>query len=203
MIAPPPGAGSYRVLYIDDPWPERGGGKIKRGADRHYPLMSVREIAAMPFGDWAARDAHCYMWATNNYLPDAFSIMRLRGFRYVTTVTWVKNRPGLGQYYRGMTEHCLFGVRGRLPYRTLESGGRAQGSTVLYYPSDDDVELPEPVDLPSAFEAPRVKVNGREKHSAKPQKMREYIERVSAGPRLEIFARDVVDGWVAWGNEVS
>jgi hypothetical protein len=28
----------YRTIYIDPPWPERGGGKIKRGADRHYSL---------------------------------------------------------------------------------------------------------------------------------------------------------------------
>jgi len=33
----------YKTIYAD-PVAERGGGKIKRGADRHYPLMSVREI---------------------------------------------------------------------------------------------------------------------------------------------------------------
>ena len=48
----PAQAGSYRTLYADPPWPERGGGKIKRGADRHYALMPVAEILAMPFGEW-------------------------------------------------------------------------------------------------------------------------------------------------------
>lgn len=33
--------GQYKTIYIDPPWPERGGGKIKRGADRHYALMSI------------------------------------------------------------------------------------------------------------------------------------------------------------------
>lgn len=28
-------SGKYRTIYIDPPWPERGGGKIKRGADKH------------------------------------------------------------------------------------------------------------------------------------------------------------------------
>lgn len=32
--------GQYKTIYIDPPWPERGGGKIKRGADRHYALIS-------------------------------------------------------------------------------------------------------------------------------------------------------------------
>jgi hypothetical protein len=34
----------YRVIYADPPWPEYGGGKIKRGADRHYPLMPIAAI---------------------------------------------------------------------------------------------------------------------------------------------------------------
>lgn len=28
----------YRTIYADPPWMEHGGGKIKRGADRHYPF---------------------------------------------------------------------------------------------------------------------------------------------------------------------
>lgn len=38
----------YKTIVCDPPWPERGGGRCKRGADRHYKLMSVREIAALP-----------------------------------------------------------------------------------------------------------------------------------------------------------
>jgi len=193
-VPPPAQAGRYQTLYIDDPWPERGAGKIKRGADRHYDLLSVDDIFALPIGRWAAPDAHCYMWATNNYLQVAFAVMQARGFRYVTTVTWIKDRQGLGQYFRGRTEHCLFGVRGRLPYRIAADGGRAQGETVLYYP-DPSEWVPEPAELPGAFEAPRTR------HSAKPPQMRAYCELVSHGPRLECFARQAADGWDAWGNQ--
>lgn len=54
----PPQAGCYQVIYIDAPWPERGGGKVKRGADRHYSLMKVDDIIALPVDEWAAPDAH-------------------------------------------------------------------------------------------------------------------------------------------------
>lgn len=37
----------YKTIYADPPWPEYGGGKIKRGADRHYPLMKVNNIIAL------------------------------------------------------------------------------------------------------------------------------------------------------------
>ena len=36
----------YKTIYADPPWPEYGGGKIKRGADRHYDLMTVKDIIA-------------------------------------------------------------------------------------------------------------------------------------------------------------
>lgn len=39
-------ANQYRTIYADPPWMERGGGKIKRGADKHYPLMKTRDIMA-------------------------------------------------------------------------------------------------------------------------------------------------------------
>ena len=34
----------YKTIYADPPWREQGGGKIKRGADRHYPLMKTKDI---------------------------------------------------------------------------------------------------------------------------------------------------------------
>ena len=181
----PAQAGSYRTLYADPPWPERGGGKIKRGADRHYALMPVAEILAMPFGEWAAPDAHLYLWVTNNYLPAGLECVKAWGFRYVTMVTWVKDRAGLGQYYRGRTEQCLFAVRGKLPYRTLEDGKRAQGLTMI----------DEPEGWPGAIEAPR------EKHSVKPGRMRLFVESVSHAPRLELFARLASIGWDVWGDQ--
>ena len=39
-------------------------------------------------------------------------------------------------------------------------------------------------------------------HSRKPVKMREMIEKVSYEPRIELFAREIFDGWDYWGDEV-
>lgn len=43
----------------------------------------------------------------------------------------------------------------------------------------------------------------RTTHSAKPDKVRQMVELVSPGPRLELFARTITDGWTAWGNEIE
>ena len=99
----------YRTIYADPPWFERGGGKIKRGADRHYQLMKTADIAKLPIRRLIDPEGcHLYLWATNNFLADALEVVKAWGFEYVTMITWFKDRQGLGQYYRGLTEHCIF-----------------------------------------------------------------------------------------------
>ena len=166
----------YATIYADPPWLESGGGKIKRGADRHYDLMKTAEIIALPVREIAADNAHLYLWVTNNFLSDGLRVMEAWGFRYVTTVTWFKDRIGLGQYFRGLTEHCLFGVRGKLPYKVVD-GKRQQGRTGFWA--------------------------AKTTHSTKPEEMRLMIERVSYPPYIELFARHETEGWETWGVDVA
>jgi len=169
----------YQIIYADPPWNEAGGGKIKRGADQHYPTMKTKDIIDLNVDLYTDTNCHLYLWVTNNFLQDGLNVMKAWGFDYKTTITWVKDRMGLGQYYRGQTEQCLFGVKGMIPYKTVD-GKRQQGITF--------------------FEAPR------QKHSQKPKEMRDFIEKVSDREgfnKLEIFARKKTEGWDVWGNEVE
>lgn len=168
---------SFQTVVLDPPWDESGGGKIKRGADRHYKLAKTRDmpgiIRSCPYWDDIAEDAHMYMWVTNNFLPDGLWLMSELGFVYKTNVVWVKPRIGLGQYFRGQHELCLFGVRGRGVVPRTED--RTIGS-VLHAP--------------------------RGQHSKKPDAFMDIVERRSSGPYLEIFARRTRPGWTSWGNEI-
>jgi len=172
----------FACIAADPPWLERGGGKIKRGADRHYPLMPTADIAALPMRRAAAVDAHLWLWVTDNFLKDGLQVMDAWGFRYVRTWVWVKGEEdggdeslqlGLGQYGRNCHEQLLFGVRGHLP-------------------------VPTPDRRPaSVFHARRTV------HSRKPARAYEIMQQVSPGPRLELFARDPRDGWLVLGNQSS
>lgn len=167
----------YQIIYADPPWMETGGGKIKRGADRHYSLMRTKDIISLPVKNITDTNAHLYLWTTNKFLPDALQVVSAWGFKYKTMITWVKDRVGLGQYFRGMTEHCLFAVRGNIPYRIVENK-RQQGRTVI--------------------------IAQRTIHSKKPEELRNMILKVSGDlPRIELFAREKVAGWDVWGNEVK
>lgn len=157
------------------------GNRRRKDKERSRPALSADENA----GDHrTARSelidpdgCHLYLWATNNHLKDAFAVMEAWGFQYVTTITWQKDRAGLGQYYRGMTEHCLFGTtKKRLPYKIVD-GKRQQGVTGF--------------------------LEARREHSQKPERMRQMIETVSYGPMIELFAREQRSGWDAWGLEAQ
>ena len=39
-------------------------------------------------------------------------------------------------------------------------------------------------------------------YSEKPEIVRKMIEEVSPPPRLELFSRKEVEGWVTWGNQI-
>ena len=168
----------YKTIYADPAWSEVGGGRIKRGADKHYSVMKTKDIIVMKdlVGKVSDDNCHLYLWVTNNFMKDGLDVMKEWGFRYVTMITWAKDRFGLGQYFRGQTEHCLFGVKGRLPYKIID--GKRQQSTTLI-------------------------IAKRQKHSKKPNEMYEYIEKVSYGNYLELFARNKRDGWDSWGNETN
>ena len=167
----------YKAVVIDPPWRETGGGKIKRGANKHYKVLTapdiIKTICQSDVWNDIDDDAHLYLWVTNSFLPDGLKVMESLGFKYMTNICWSKNHMGLGQYFRGKHELCLFGVKGRgfsskTPDRTISS----------------------------VIEA---KKTG---HSRKPDAFYDLVEKRSLGPYLNMFARRSRNGWAAWGDEV-
>jgi N6-adenosine-specific RNA methylase IME4 len=169
----------YSTILADPPWYQAGGGKIKRGADRHYPLMKEHEIKAVMTNELngkVADDAHLYMWVANNHLPEALRIIEYLDFKYITNLVWAKTRFGLGRYFRGQHEICLFATKGRgFTAKTNANNISSLVGKRLISPTQ---------------------------HSRKPLEMYELIENRSRGPYLEMFARSRRPGWDTWGNEV-
>lgn len=199
----------YACLLADPPWAERGGGKIKRGADRHYDLEGklgdvepIRRCIVASESWRPATNAHLWCWYTDNFLPDALTLVGLLGFTYKRTYQWAKTdvdlpeeawdamppeeadghlRMGIGQYARGCHEGMILAVRGAGQDPSVWTGDRS---------------------VRSLFHAPHPKdERGRRIHSRKPPRSYEIIERVSKGPRVEFFARIARPGWDVWGNQ--
>jgi N6-adenosine-specific RNA methylase IME4 len=43
----------------------------------------------------------------------------------------------------------------------------------------------------------------KKEHSRKPDEQYQLIEECSPGPYLELFARQAIDGWASWGNQLG
>lgn len=170
----------YSTIMADPPWYQRGGGKSKRGADRHYDLLKeheIKKVMSEMINGRVTDDAHMYMWVANNHLPEALRIIEYLGFRYITNVVWAKTRFGLGRYFRGQHEICLFATRGR-------------GFSVRKQANNVSSLIGKGMISPT-------------KHSSKPNEIYELIENRSEGPYLELFARERRPGWDALGKEIS
>ena len=116
--------GQFSAIVIDPPWDwgDEGDQDQLGRARPTYATMPFQEIITLPVAALAAADAHLYLWITNRSLPKGFELLERWGFRYITALTWCKPSFGMGNYFRGSTEHILFGVRGSLELLVRDQG---------------------------------------------------------------------------------
>ena len=189
--------GPFRTISADPPWPygtsssghfviPKPQDEVDRGhrgvETMGYEPMPMDEILALSVRDVADSSAHLYLWVTNAIIAEGMEVMAGWGFKYKTMLTWTKTQDShpirvsmkSGFYFRGATEHVLFGVRGSCP-------------------------PPDGLALPTGYLWPRLA-----RHSEKPHEFyRDVAEKMSPEPRLEMFARGPRVGWTTWGNQAE
>lgn len=177
----------YQIIYADPPW--RYEDKNCEGAaEAQYSTMSLQDICNLPINRLADKDCVLFMWATYPKLKEALAVIEAWGFKYKTIAfQWIKLRKnaenllfisekdyffGLGRWTRGNTECCLLATRGK-PHRIS-----ASVSQLILSPL--------------------------RRHSEKPAEARDKILELMGNDnnRIELFARQTVEGWDCWGNEV-
>lgn len=114
----------YQVLVCDPPWAYSDcntGGSFKSGSKQHYTTLKPDTIGKMKVSNIMDDDAVLFLWITVPLLDKGFEVLKNWDFTYKTMITWYKvdaqtriGRLGLGRYFRGMTEHCLIGIRGEV-----------------------------------------------------------------------------------------
>lgn len=172
--------GLYRVIYADPPWSYRDSSATADGsggkAERHYPTMSIAELCKLPVAAHTTKNAVLFLWVTTPLLlenPGPREVIEAWGFEYRSMQTWDKVLGMPGKFFQVQTEHLIVAERGSC---------------------GPDNPVPKPK---SIFTERRTPV-----HSQKPGAVRQMIERLySEGPFLELFARDKVENWTAFGND--
>lgn len=176
----------FKVIYADPPWPYYGDPNKNAAAGKHYSLMSLHDICALPVPEIIDKPAACFMWATGPRLTDAIETMKAWGFHYRgVAFVWVKTRQD-GKIIHGQ------GVPPTFTKPTTE---------FVIAGSTNRTGRPFPI-LDKAV--PQVILAPRGRHSQKPVAVRDWIDKLCGDiPKIELFARERFDGWDAWGDEVE
>ncbi len=174
----------YQVIYADPPYgyrfksptasPRPPTSQEAGGVKYYYDTMSVEEIINLPIDTLVDKNSVLFLWATVPLLPEAFQVMKAWGFKYKTMLTWHKLRcKGMGYWFRGHTEHLLFGV-----------SGDVKAFRSLTHNIQEIKVLPHSV-KPLQF-----------------RRIIEEVT-MGLEPKIELFARERHDGWDVWGNQAS
>ena len=165
----------FGILYADPPW-RLGSGK----GSPPYPCLSTKVICALPVESIAAQDCALFLWAVHSHLPNALAVIQAWGFTYKTCAfTWVKRTPRDTSFFlgRGYWTHS----NPEVCLLATRGKPRRRGTGIA-----------------------SLVISPRREHSRKPDEVRDRIVSLLGDlPRAELFARQKVPGWSAWGNEVE
>lgn len=171
----------YNIIYADPPWSyndKMSGHSFS--LEHEYETMPLEWIKSLDVAKLAEKDCILFLWAVSPQLPEAIEVMQAWGFTYKTIAfCWSKvtknKKPvsNLGRWTMGNVELCLLGVRGNPNKFRLDKSVK------------------------------QLVVAERTVHSKKPDEVRERITQGFGDlPRIELFARQRIDGWDCWGDEV-
>jgi N6-adenosine-specific RNA methylase IME4 len=178
----------FPTIYGDPAWPWATwsyGGRVRSCADHHYPLSTLDQIKALPIAPLAADDAVLILWCTWPHIAigSHVEVIRAWGFEPSTAAfVWVKQKPNGSGLHTGMGYYT-----------------RSNSEVCLLATKGSPLRL--------ATDVHQIVLMPVGEHSAKPEEVRRRIERLFAGPHLELFGRlhgrEPPPGWTVWGNEIE
>lgn len=175
--------GKYQIIYADPPWHFKTYSKKgqKKSPSAHYPTMSLKELKELPIADIADRNALLFLWVYTPSIPQALEVMQAWGFTYKTIgFNWVKTSKHNSE---NLPLGCGFYTRKQTELCLI--GRRGKSLKRLRRNIGEVILQP------------------RRQHSRKPDEVREMIDLMYAGLKLELFSRTRVPGWAAHGNELG
>ena len=174
--------GRFAIIYADPPWDYKGqlqhagrGSCDTGGAIRHYPTVTLDHLKRLQVQNIAEENSLLFLWSTSPHLDQAIDLGKTWEFQWATVAfVWNKERTNPGFYTLSQCELCLVFKRGKIP---TPRGAR---------------------NIRQLVEAER------QAHSSKPEEVRERIAKMFPQQRkIELFARERVSGWQAWGHQAA
>lgn len=197
----------YQIIYADPAWSfnnKNTGGSMISGADAHYKTMSVAEMAKLPISDMTAENCVLFMWWVGSQPKEAIRLAEAWGFtiKTMTGFNWVKTTKVkiLPESITNVLQPIIkkFGLTLILSKLFFGMGfwTRAGSECCLIAVKG------KPKRINASIRS--VVMAENEKHSKKPNIFRKEIIRLMGNlPRVELFAREQLEGFDVFGNEVE
>jgi len=176
--------GHFKAILADPPWPfatwsHKGQG---RSGEAHYNTMSHTDIERLPVSEVAAKDSVLFLWIVQTQISQAVRLVSSWGFTLKSLAfIWVKGDP-LPLFPDDVVTQMGMGKWTRA--ETEQCWFASRGTPIRL-----NADVRQVID------------ERRREHSRKPDCVHERIERLVAGPYLELFARQSRPGWTTWGNQ--
>ena len=169
----------YSIVYADPPW-SYSDKNCNGATGSHYKTMTLDDIKNLKVKEISKDDSVLFLWATYPMLKEALEVGEAWGFKYKTIAfQWIKLNRKNGKPFFGLGRW----TRGNSECCLLFTKGK-----------------PKRVSS-SVFQLIQTPI---EKHSRKPNITRDRIVELMGGvDRIELFAREKVEGWDSWGNEIQ
>ena len=179
----------YNIIYADPPWSYYKYNAPNRNknlnAAANFKTMSDEEVYKLPVKDIADKNCALFLWTTWPKLQEGLRTISEWGFEYKTAAfVWTKStRP---------TSPMSYFPR----YFGLGSYTRSGSEVCL-------LGIKGSMRRKNRFIG-QVQQGIVRAHSAKPAIFRDLIVRLFGDlPRIELFARERIQGWDAWGNQIT
>ena len=170
----------YKIIYADPPWPYGRQQMSPENSIGYYPSMQIEDIKKLKITNISDKDSVLFLWATFPKLKEAIEVLESWGFKYITVAfVWVKQNPKNDKLYSGMG----WWTNANAEIVLLGKKGKIS---------------------PVAHNIKQILLEHRGRHSQKPKEIANRIVQLMGDlPRIELFARNKLDGWDTWGNECS
>lgn len=170
----------YSIIYADPPWSYIDK-EIPGGAFTRYDTQSNDWVRDLPVREIADDNCVLFIWVTAPKLNEnIWDIIKSWGFEYKTVAfTWVKTNKVSKSFFWGLGRW----TRANAEFCLIATKGNPKRVSMGVH---------------------SVVCSPVSRHSEKPDEVRQRIVQLMGDiPRIELFARQKIEGWDVWGNEAE
>lgn len=169
----------YQIIYADPPWSYNDKMKGHQGAETHYKTQEKGWLSRLPIKNIADSDCVLFLWVVSPLIDECLDVLKAWGFKYKTIAfCWnkqTKNKKWVSNLGRWTMGNIELCLLG------------VKGKPKRIVKNIKQLVIAE-----------------RKKHSQKPSEVRNRIvELIGDLPRIELFAREKIEGWDAIGYDID